>query len=84
MRVNDFRARLTNLEAKLGVTLDTYLLADGKRATLPKNERMLTFLDCALGRPSERARIMLDATATSGPDRLWELAQALAASPRET
>jgi hypothetical protein len=80
MRISDFAARLTALEGKLGVALDTYLLRSGERATLPKNQRLAAFSDVLHRRPSERARIMLQAQSTSGPDRLFELAQAIHAS----
>jgi hypothetical protein len=77
MRISDFTARLTALEARLGIALDTYLLRSGERATLPKNQRLPAFADVLYGRPTERARLMLEAQSTSGGDRLHELCQAL-------
>jgi hypothetical protein len=81
MRLNDLVKRLTALEARLGVVLDVYLLRSGERATLPKNQRLQACVDVLAGRPTERARVMLEAVSTSGGDRLHELCQALAAGP---
>jgi|GEM_PF-6610629 len=81
MRISDFTARLTALEAKLGVALDVYLLRSGEHATLPKNQRMAAFDDVLHGRPTERARIILEAESSSGGDRMHELLQALHAGP---
>jgi hypothetical protein len=81
MRLNNIATRINAIEAKLGVALDTYILRSGERATLPKNQRMQACSDVLHGRPTERARLMLEAVSTSGGDRLFELAQALAAGP---
>jgi hypothetical protein len=77
MRISDLGKRLTALEARLGVALDVYLLRSGERATLPKNQRLQAFADVLHGRPTERARLMIEAQSTSGGDRLHELCQAL-------
>ena len=81
MQLGDLRRRLVSLEKELAIAVDVYVLRSGERKTLRSNERLAAFLDALHGRPTERARLMLEAVSTSGGDRLFELCQALAAGP---
>ena len=77
MRITDLVQRVKVLEEKFGIMLDVYLLRSGERVSLARNQRLPAFSDVLHRRPSERARIMLQAQSTSGGDRLHELCQAL-------
>lgn len=81
MRITDLVQRVKVLEEKFGIMLDVYLLRSGERVSLARNQRLPEFSDVLHRRPSERARLMLEAVSTSGGDRLHELCQALAAGP---